>query len=163
MPSLLTHSMDRKRFDEVRKADHVDHEALLFFCWTTCCFYDQMALTSNKERRATFPSSKQCNLPICVPLWQSVRWSHVSVSTDLTWKSKSNNTSQNRLPILPLRTSIKAFPALVRTPVPDSFTNPPSVNIFLTTPNVLYITIRINSLSLLELAPHITSPPWKQL
>ena len=41
-------------------------------------FYDPAALTSNKERRATFPSSKQRNLPICVPLWQSVRWSHVS-------------------------------------------------------------------------------------
>ena len=39
---------------------------------------DQTALTSNIERRATFPSSKQRNLPICVPLWQSVRWSHVS-------------------------------------------------------------------------------------
>ena len=73
MPSLLTHSMDRKHFDEVRKAEHVCREALLLFRWTTCCFYDQTALTSNK-----FPSSKQRNLPICVPLWQSVRWSHVS-------------------------------------------------------------------------------------
>ena len=47
-------------------------------------------------------------------------------------KSESNNTSQNRLPILLLHTSVKAFPALVRTPVPNNFTNPPSVNIFLT-------------------------------
>ena len=31
MPSLLTHSMDRKRFDEVRKADHVCRETLLLF------------------------------------------------------------------------------------------------------------------------------------
>jgi len=31
MPSLLTHSMDRKRFDEVWKADHVCHEVLLSF------------------------------------------------------------------------------------------------------------------------------------
>ena len=31
-----------------------------------------------QKRRATFPSSKQRNLPICVPLRQSVRWSHVS-------------------------------------------------------------------------------------
>ena len=68
---------------------------------------------------------------------------------------------QNRLPILLLHTSVKAFPALVRTPVPDNFTNPPSVNIFLTAPNVPYITIRINSLSSLELPLHFTSPPWK--
>ena len=31
MPSLLTHSMDRKHFDEVRKGDHVCREALLLF------------------------------------------------------------------------------------------------------------------------------------
>jgi len=31
MPSLLTHSMDRKRFDEVRKADHLCRKALLLF------------------------------------------------------------------------------------------------------------------------------------
>ena len=78
MPSPLTRSVDRKRFDEVRKADHVCREALLLFRRTTCCFYDPTALTSNKGRRATFPSSKQRNLPISVPLWQSVRWSHVS-------------------------------------------------------------------------------------
>ena len=41
--------------------------------------------------------------------------------------------------------------------------NPPSVNIFLTTPNVPYITIRTNSLSSLELALHFLSPPWKRL
>ena len=46
---------------------------------------------------------------------------------------------------------------------PDNFTNPPSVDIFLTTPNVPYITIRTNSLSSLELAPHFISPPWKRL
>ena len=64
MPSPLTRSVDRKRFDEVRKADHVCREALLLFRRTTCCFYDPTALTSNRERRATFPSSKQRNLPI---------------------------------------------------------------------------------------------------
>ena len=58
IPSLLTHSMDRKHFDEVRKADHVCCEALLLFRWTTCCFYDQTALTSNKER----PSHHQNNV-----------------------------------------------------------------------------------------------------
>ena len=31
MPSLLTHSMDRKHFDEVRKADHIYREALFLF------------------------------------------------------------------------------------------------------------------------------------
>ena len=51
----------------------------------------------------------------------------------------------------------------VRTPLPDNFTNSPSVNIFWTTPNVPYITIRTNSLSLLELALHFISPPWKWL
>ena len=71
--------------------------------------------------------------------------------------------SQNWLPILPLHTSVKAFPALVRTPAPDNFTNPPSVNIFLTMPNVPYITIRTTSLSSLELALHFISPPWKRL
>ena len=71
--------------------------------------------------------------------------------------------TQNRLPILLLHTSVKAFPALVRKPVPDNFTNPPLVNIFLTTPNVPYITIRTNSLSSLELALHFISPPWKRL
>ena len=50
------------------------------------------------------------------------------------------------LPILLPHTSVKAFPALVRPPVPDNFMNPPSVNIFLTTPNVPFITIRTNSL-----------------
>ena len=65
---IPTRSMDRKRFDEVRKADHVCRETLLRFRRTTCCFYDPIALTSNKKRRATFPSSKQRNLPICVPL-----------------------------------------------------------------------------------------------
>ena len=34
-------------------------------------FHDPTALTSNKETRASFPWSKQCNLPISVPLWQS--------------------------------------------------------------------------------------------
>jgi len=124
-----------------------------------CCFYDPTALTSNTERRATFPSSKQRNLPIFVPLWQSICWSHVSALR----RSESNKTSQNRLPFLPLHTCVKAFPALVRTPVPDNFTNPQSVNIFLTTPNVPYITIRTNYLSLLELALHFISPPWKRL
>ena len=67
------------------------------------------------------------------------------------------------LPILLPHTSVKAFPALVRPPVPDSFTNPLSVNIFLTTPNVPYITIKTNSLSSLELALHFISLPWKRL
>ena len=62
-----------------------------------------------------------------------------------------------------ISTFVKAFPALVRTPVPKNFTNPPSVNTFLTTPNVPYITIRTNSLSSLELAFHFISPPWKRL
>jgi len=31
MPSLLTHAVDWKRFDEVRKADRVCREALLLF------------------------------------------------------------------------------------------------------------------------------------
>ena len=48
-------------------------------------------------------------------------------------------------------------------PVPDNFTNPPSVNIFLTTPNVPYITKKTNSPSSLELALHFTSLPWKRL
>jgi len=61
-----------------------------------------------------------------------------------------------------LHTSVKSFPALVRTQVPDNLTNPPSVNI-LTTPNVPYITIRTNSLSSLELALHFISLPWKRL
>jgi len=78
MSSLPTRSMDRKRLNEVRKADHVCRETLLLFRRTTCCFYDPTALTSNNERCATFPSSKQRNLPIRVPLRQSVRWSHVS-------------------------------------------------------------------------------------
>ena len=47
--------------------------------------------------------------------------------------------------------------------IPDNFTNPSSVNIFLTTPNVPYITIRTNSLSSLALALHFISPPWKRL
>jgi len=149
MPGLLTHFMDRKRFDEVRKADQVCREALLF-SWTWCCFYDQTTLTSSKGRCVTFPSSKQRNLPICVPLWQSVRWSHVSAL-----RRANQTTSQNRLPILPLHTSVKAFPALVRTPVPNNFTNPPSVNIVLTTPNVPYITTRTNSLS--SLSSHFIS------
>ena len=59
MPSLLTHSMDRKRFDKVRKADHVCREALLLFRWTTCCFYDPTALTSNKD---VLPSHHQNNV-----------------------------------------------------------------------------------------------------
>jgi len=46
---------------------------------------------------------------------------------------------------------------------PNNFTNPPSVNIFLKTPNVLYITLRKNSLSSLEPAPLFISPPWKRL
>ena len=41
-------------------------------------FTTRQLLPATKRRRATFPSSKQRNLPICVPLWQSVRWSHVS-------------------------------------------------------------------------------------
>ena len=45
---------------------------------------------------------------------------------------------------------------------PDNFTNPPSVNIFLTTPNVPYISIRANSLLSLELALHFISPPWNR-
>ena len=44
-----------------------------------------------------------------------------------------------------------------------NFTNPPSVNIFLTTLNVPYITIRTNSLSSLELALHFISLLWKRL
>ena len=66
MPSLPTRSMDLKRFDEARKADHVCRETLLLFRRTMCCFYDPTPLTNNKERRATFPSSKQRNLPVCV-------------------------------------------------------------------------------------------------
>ena len=77
-------------------------------------------------------------------------------------KSELNNTSQNRLPILLPHTSAKAFPALARPPVPDSFTNPPSVNIFLTTPNVPQVTINTSSLSSLELALHFISLPWKR-
>ena len=76
-------------------------------------------------------------------------------------KSELNDTFQSRLPILPLHTSVKVFPALVRTPIPDNFTNQSSVNIFLTTPNVPYITIRANSLP--SLALHFISLPWKRL
>jgi len=94
---IPTRSMDRKRFDEVRKADHVCRETLLRFRRTTCCFYDPIALTSNKKRRATFPSSKQRNLPICVPLWQPVRWSHVSAlrRANQTTHSKVDCQSSN--------------------------------------------------------------------
>jgi len=95
MPSLLTHSMDRKHFVEVRKADHVCREALLHFRRTTCCFYDPTALTSNKERRATFPSSKKRNLPICVPLWQSVHWSHASALRRANQTTHSNVDCQS--------------------------------------------------------------------
>jgi len=77
--------------------------------------------------------------------------------------SESNNTFQSQLPILPLYTSVKAFPTLVKTPVPNNLPNPPSVNIFLTTLNVPYSTIRTKSLSSLKLAPHFISLPWKRL
>jgi len=42
---------------------------------------------------------------------------------------------------------------------PYNFTNPPSVNIFLTTPNAPYITIKTSSLFSPKLALHFISPP----
>ena len=77
----------------------------------------------------------------------------LSLVEDVIWTSSKRWTGQPN----------GEFPALARPPIPDSFTNPPSVNIFLTTPNVPYITIRTNSLSSLESALHFISPPWKRL
>ena len=44
-----------------------------------------------------------------------------------------------------------------------NFTNPPSVNFFLTTPNAPYITIKTSSLFSLKLALHFISLPQKRL
>jgi len=60
MPSLLTRSMDRKRFDEVRKADHVCRELLLLFRRTTCCFKTQQLLPATKKD--VLPSHHQNNV-----------------------------------------------------------------------------------------------------
>ena len=57
----------------------------------------------------------------------------------------------------------QSLPRPGKDTVSDNFTNPPSVNIFLTTPNVPHITITTNSLSSLELALHFISPSWKRL
>jgi len=57
----------------------------------------------------------------------------------------------------------QSLPRPGKDTVSDNFTNPPSVNIFLTTPNVPHITIRTNSLSSLELALHFISSSWKRL
>jgi len=155
MPSLPTHFMDRKRFDEVRKADHICRETLLLFLWTTCCFYDPTALTSSKERRATFPSSKQRNLPICVPLQQSVRWSHVS-ALSLEERIKQHISKSIANPPTPhIR---QRLPRPCKATSPHSFTNPPSLNT-LTMAYAPCITIKTSFLFSLELALHFISPP----
>ena len=68
-------------------------------------------------------------------------------------KSESNNTFQDSSPILLPHTTAKAFPALARpTYAHNNFTNPPFVNIFLTTPNVLFTTKATNFLFSLQVA-----------
>jgi len=99
-----------------------------------------------------------------VPMLESRNVDHVKSICSwnmFLWKNSSGHQFHEFFKNI--STFVKAFPALVRTPVPDNFTNPPSDNIFLTTPNVPYITIRANSLSSLELALHFISPPWKRL
>jgi len=157
MLRLLTHSMDRKNFDEVRKADHVCCEALVLFRWTTYRFSTRQLLPVTKKD--VLPSHHQNNV-----IYQFV------CHCDSRYVGRTSQRLEGRIkqhipksitnpPTPHIRQSL---PALVRTPVADNFTNPPSVNIFLTTPNVPYIT-RTNSPSSLELALHFISPPWKRL
>ena len=77
MPSLLTFH-GSETFRRSSKSRSCLPWSAASFPLNHVLFLRPDTLTSNKERRATFPSSKQRNLPICVPLWQSVRWSHVS-------------------------------------------------------------------------------------
>ena len=53
----------------------------------------------------------------------------------------------------------QSFPSPGKATSPPQFHQPPSVNIFLTTPNASCITIKTSSLFSLELALHFISPP----
>ena len=67
-------------------------------------------------------------------------------------------------PILVPRPTAKVFPALARpTHAHNNFTNPPLVNIFLTTPNALFITVTKNFLFSLEVALPFTFLLLKRL
>ena len=67
-------------------------------------------------------------------------------------------------PILVPRPTAKVFPALARTTYAhNNFTNPPLVNIFLTTPNAPFITATKNFLFSLEVALPFTFLLLKRL
>ena len=73
-------------------------------------------------------------------------------------------TFLNPSPILVPRPTAKVFPALARTTYGhNNFTNPPLVNIFLTTPNVPSITATKNFLFSLEVALPFTFLLLKRL
>ena len=88
---------------------------------------------------------KTCYLPIITAMLFTSLCSTSIVGTLIAClnaeKSELNNTFQDPLSILLPGTTAKAFPALSRTTYAhNNFTNPPLVNIFLTTPNALFTT-----------------------
>ena len=92
-------------------------------------FTTQTALTSNQERRVTFPSLQQCHFQfVC-----HCNSRYVGCTSQRLEQQIKQHVSRF-LAQLP-RTTVKAFPALARpTYAHNNFTNPPLVNIFLTTP-----------------------------
>ena len=153
--------MDRKHFDEVRKAKKQITSAVKH------CFFSvelRVVFTARQLLPATtkdvLPSHHQNNV-----IYQFV------CHCDSRYVGRTSQRLEERIkqhipksianpPTPHIRQSL---PRPDKDTSPYNFTNPPSVNILLTTPNVPYITIRTNSLSSLELAPHFISPPWKRL
>ena len=140
--------MDCKCLDEVRKADYVSCETLLFSVEPRVILNTRSSY--QRFEKDMLPFHHHSNV-----IYQSV------CHCDSRYVGRTSQRLEERIKqhvprsianLLP-RTTAKAFPALARpTYAHNNFTNSPLVNIFLTTPNVLFTTTTKNFLFSLEVA-----------
>ena len=146
---LPTHPMIWKCLDKVRKADYVCCETLLLLRRTTCYFYTLRQLLK-AIKKDVLPSHHHSNVIFQFVCHCDSRYvGRMSQRLEERIKQHVSRSIANPLP----RTPAKSFPAFARsTYAYNSFTNPPLVNIFFTTPNALFTTATKNFLFSLEVA-----------